>query len=295
MTDYLRGVLLMFLGVLVLSPDTLLIYLVSADRWTLLFWRGSLIALTIFAGMITVYRLDTLKKLTGIGIGGVVVGILIATSTISFVAAVTITTAANALVIVAASPLFAAVLSRLLLRELVPTRTWVAACAGLLSIVILMWGSAGHGSMAGDLLALVTSLSMALNFIIVRVFRGVSMIPAAGIGGLLCAVVVLPLAGAVSISRGDVIPLLLMGTIVLPVPLVIMTIAPRLIPAPEVGLILLLETVLGPLWVWLVVGQKPALETAVGGSLLLITLMCHSLLAFRQARQGVNVDKVNIG
>jgi drug/metabolite transporter (DMT)-like permease len=282
MTDHLRGTFMMVFGVLVLSPDTLLIYLVDADSWTIVFWRGVLVALTIFAAMTVHYRRDVIRRFTDIGRGGMISAALFGITSITFVTSVTLTTAANTLVIVASAPLFAAVFSRIFLKELVPIRTWAAAVVGFFAMVIIFSGSLGGGALAGDILALVTTICLAANFIVIRVHKEVSMVPAAALGGLICALAALPFASPASIHMGDILPIIIMGTIVLPFPLVMITVAPKLIPAPEVGLIMLLETALGPLWVWLVVGQRASVETLVGGGIILATLVVHNILAFRQ-------------
>ncbi len=271
---------MMVIGVLVLSPDTLLIYLVDADSWTIVFWRGVLVALTIFSALTVFYRGDVLSRFTGIGYGGMISAFLFGITSITFVTSVTLTTAANTLVIIASAPLFAAIFSRIFLRERVPLRTWFAAAVGLFAMVLIFSGSLGGGALAGDILALVTTICLAANFIVIRVHKEVSMVPAAALGGFICALAALPFASPTSIHPGDIIPIIIMGTIVLPFPLVMITVAPKLIPAPEVGLIMLLETALGPLWVWLVVGQNPSKETLLGGAIILATLVVHNLLAF---------------
>ena len=272
----------MIIGVLVISPDTLLISIVSADRWTVVFWRSLLTALTLSVVMMIRHGRQAAARMTGIGPGGVMVAALFGVSTISFVSSVTLTTAANSLVIIAAIPLLAALFSLLFLGERIPVRTWSAGAVGLVSIVIIFSGSLGGGALLGDLLALVTAICMATNFVLIRHFRQTSMLPAVVLGGVMSTLAVLPLSSPLSVHAPDIWPLLFMGMVVLPVPLVLMTIAPKLITAPEVGLIMLLETVLGPLWVWLAIGQIPATQTFVGGLMLLTTLVVHSLLSLRE-------------
>ncbi len=287
--DRLKGTVLMIIGVLVISPDTLLISILNADRWTVVFWRSLLTALTLSAVMVVRHGRRTAARMIGIGPGGIVVGALFCVSTIAFVSSVTLTTAANSLVIIAAIPLLAALFSLLFLGERIPARTWSAGAVGLLSIVIIFSGSLGGGALIGDLLALVTAICLAVNFILIRLFRRTSMVPAVILGGVMAALVVLPFSSPLSVQPPDIWPLFVMGMVVLPVPLVLMAIAPMLITAPEVGLILLLETVLGPLWVWLAIGQIPALQTFVGGLILLATLVIHSLFSLRETEHGGTV------
>ena len=280
-SEHLRGLLLMVMAVLVLTPDALLISLIKSNTWTVVFWRGLLSALTLSVALVVMHGRNVFRKTWEIGAAGIVAGLLFGSSTISFVMSVRMTTAANALVIVASMPLFAAAFTWLFLREKVPLRTWMAALTGFGGIAILFSGSLGGGALIGDLLALVTASLMAGNFVLIRRFNRINMIPAVIISGILTTVAVAPLSNPDVINSVDFLYLIIMGTTVLPIPLAIMTVAPKLIPAPEASLILLLETFLGPLWVWMVLREQPATETLIGGGLLVVTLAVHSVLSMR--------------
>jgi drug/metabolite transporter (DMT)-like permease len=287
-SDHLRGLLLMVLAVLVLTPDALLVSLIKSDPWTLVFWRGLITALTLTVALAVMHGRDMIKKTWEVGLPGIVVGLLFGCSTISFVMSIRLTTAANTLVIIASMPLFAAVFTRIFLKEKVPLRTWMAAIAGFGGIAILFSGSLGGGALFGDLLALVTACFMAGNFVLIRRFEKISMIPAVIFSGILTTLAVAPVSNPGIFDSIDFLYLILMGTVVLPVPLAIMTVAPKLIPAPEVSLVLLLETFFGPLWVWMVLNERPAKETVIGGLLLISTLIVHSILSMREAQMSQN-------
>lgn len=264
-------------GVVVLSPDTMLLNLISADRLTVVFWRGILSSLTLFTALFVRDGRRGVLTIRQSGWPGLAATLLFAGSTISFVHSVNLTSAANTLVIVAASPLFAAVFTGLFLKEPVPVRTWLAAGGGA-GAVMVIFGAAGVAhSLPGDLLAVFTAMAMAANFVIVRKFRQVSMIPAVAASGLVAALAVAPLCRTLAVTVPDGMLLIVMGTVVLPVPLAVMTVAPTLIPAAEVSLILLLETFLGPALVFLAVGQVPTLRTVTGGLLLVAVVTVHSM------------------
>ncbi len=272
---------MMVAGVLVLSPDALLISLIRTDPWTLVLWRGLITAITMTVSLLVAHGRGAVVEVGRIGWPGVVVGVFFGSSTLSFVMSVRMTTAANTLVIIAAMPLFAALFSRIFLREIVPLVTWIAVTAGFAGIALVFKGSIGGGSLLGDALALATASFMAGNFVIIRHHRKVSMIPAVVLGGIITTGAMLAFATPLDITSGDLLLLALMGSVVLPVPLALMTIAPKLIPAAEVSLIMLLETFLGPLWVWLVVREAPPMETFLGGGILVGTLIGHSLVRMR--------------
>lgn len=276
------GTLIALTAVLVLSPDALLISSVKADPWTLVFWRGLLTALTLGITLVTIHGRNALKEGVRIGMPGLLVGLFFGASTISFVMSVRLTTAANTLVIIAAMPLFAAVMTRVFLRERVPHRTWLAVVAGLLGITVVFIGSIAGGSPLGDGLALGTAVLMAANFVIIRRNRQVNMIPAVVLSGLFTTAVTAFLSEPFSLVTQDILFLIAIGAVVLPVPLALMTVAPKLIPPAEVGLIMLLETFLGPFWVWLALGERPGGETILGGSILVLTLVVHAIAGLRE-------------
>jgi len=267
----------MILAVVVLSPDALLISLFSSNGWVLIFWRGLLTGLTLTAALLIRYGFSYYRVMGQIGAAGMLAGVFFAASTISFVTSVRLTAAANTLVIIAAMPLFAAVLSRVFLRDSIPTRTWLAVIAGLIGIGLVFKGSFSAGNPLGDLLALVTALLMAANFVIIRKYRHVNMIPAVILSGAITTVITAYLCHPLDVSAKDTLLLAVMGTIVLPIPLTLMTVGPKLIPAAEVSLIMLLETFLGPFWVWLAMGERPSEETFLGGGILVATLLAHTL------------------
>jgi len=271
----------MVLAVVVLSPDALLISLIASDTWTLVFWRGLLTATALTLALVSAYGAKSFSIVGRMGLPGVMAGAFFAASTISFVMSVRLTTAANTLVIIAAMPLFAAVLSRLFLGDPVAPRTWLAVTSGLAGIALVFRGSLAAGHPLGDLLALATALLMASNFVIIRKFRHVNMIPAVVLSGTITTLGTAFFTSPFSVRTTDILLFTLMGSVVLPIPLFLMTIGPKLLPAPEVGLIMLLETFLGPFWVWLVLAQRPARETFLGGAVLVATLIFHSLAGRR--------------
>lgn len=282
LSEKARGTLLMVSAMVILSPDALLISVIKTDPWTLVFWRGLLTAITLSFTLVFTHGKGVLREIIRMGPAGILAGIFFGVSTISFVLSIRMTTAANTLVIVASSPLFAAIFTRIFLSEKVPLRTWMAVMTGFSGIIIIFSGSLSGGNTLGDFLALVTATIMAGNFVIIRSRKKVSMIPAVVLSGLLTTMFTVFFINPLSVRAQDILLLAVLGSVVLPIPLSIMTVAPKLIPAPEVSLIMLLETFLAPVWVWLVIGQTPAVETVLGGSVLVATLIFHALAGRRR-------------
>lgn len=280
--DHLRGILLTVAAVLVLSPDALLVRLIDTDPLTLIFWRGALSAGAILIALGFLWGRTTWPKLYGIGRPGLLFGLISAGGTMLFVYALRTTSVANTLVILAATPLFSALFSRWFLGEKVARRTLLAILVGLAGIALLFAGNLGQGTLAGDLCALAAASFWAGNLVVLRHSRNTNMTPAVALGGALAALLSLLLgAQPQAVAAGDLGLLLLLGGLVLPLSFALITLGPRHLPAAEVSLILLLETFLGPLWVWMVLGEVPQSATVVAGALILGTVLLHSLVTLR--------------
>lgn len=271
-SDHTRGVLLAAVGILILSPDALIVRLIETDSWTLLFWRGLFTTLALAVYFFVHSGRKVLTHVHVMGGAGVLAGVCFAITSILFITALTLTTVSNTLVIISAAPLFTAILSLLFLREHVRLRTWIATVTVLAGITIIFSGSLGGGALLGDLSALGTAFFIGAHFTVIRHARNVNMVPTLALSGIITAIVVLPFATPFSVSVSDFALLMLLGLVILPVSSGMIILAPRYLPAPEVSLILLLETIFGPLWVWLVLYETPSVETFIGATVVLGTL-----------------------
>jgi len=289
--DHLKGLLITALGVIILSPDALLVRLVDSDIWTTIVWRGVLTFLALAAGLAVSHRGRLLAAFRSTGRWGLLVSLFFAVNTTLFVYSVTHTAAANTLVIIAGGPLFGAVLSRIFLREHVAAETWVATLLVVGGIGVLVGDGLQQGTWTGDLAGIVVALSLSANFVVMRHRKDISMVPATALGALTSGVVVL----AVMLASGhgppavavpqDWLWIAAMGLVVVPGAFGFITIGPRYITAPEVGLLMLLETVLGPLWVWLALGELPTATAAAAGVFVVVTLVAYFTVRLRrQAR-----------
>ena len=288
MSDYLKGLLITVIGVLIITPDSLLIRLVETDSWTIIFWRSTLSGLAIVLGLLLYYRQNFLQKILGIGWAGLAMAIIWAFGTICFVYSIQTTLVANTLFIISTSPIFAALIAWLVLREAVSRRTWLTIGFSLAGISIIAWGSlrgGGQGSLIGDLAALGTAIAVAITFSIARHNRGISMIPAIGISALIAGAVAFPFAAPLVEVADKALPIILLGVVVAPIGTSLMVIGPRYLPAADVSLLLLLEAILGPLWVWWMLSEYPGIYTLVGGAFVLLTLAISNAVALMRRRK----------
>lgn len=286
MSPHLFGILVTAAGVIVLSPDGLLVRLVSADSATVLFWRGLLFSAAIFAYYLLRHGAKGVAGLLrNLGKRGLIAALFYSLSSTFFVLAITHTSIANALVILATAPLFAAMFSWLFLKESIAVYTWVAILVCIGGISLIFMGSLGGGSHFGDFCALVAAFMISGQFTTVRHAKDMDMIPSLGLSGLLMAIFALPFAAPLAISGSSFAYLCLLGLVVLPVAMALITVGPRYISAPEVSLLILLESILGPIWAWIFLGEIPTQATVLGGGIVISTLILHTVLTLRRNRR----------
>ncbi|MEM7172710.1 MAG: DMT family transporter [Pseudomonadota bacterium] len=283
-SGHAKGLLITISGVIVMTPDSLLVLLAGLEPLQTLVWRGYLQCLAIACLIVGLKGKASVRVFRAIGIIGLFAALSIAVSSASFLYALDNTTVANTLVILAAAPIFAAAFSSIFLKEAAETRTIVAILFVFTGIAIIGWGSLREGTLVGDLAALTTAISMAAYFTILRHAKHQMMLPVIAIGGLLAGTTGLFLGGGTFPEGKTILYLGLMGLLVMPLSSALLNIGPQYLPAATVALILLLETFLGPYWVWLVLDQVPPAITLAGGSIVVTTLIVHALLGFRSNR-----------
>jgi drug/metabolite transporter (DMT)-like permease len=280
-----QGVVIVGVGVLVLSPDALLIRLMTVDEGTLLLLRGGfsligyLVLLQILAGGVARRATWTLSRVE------LVIAALMAVANVLFVTSILRANAALALVIVASAPAFTTVFSRVFAGENPAARTWIASWIVLGGVAAIFATEPQGGELLGALAAVGASVVLAAT-LVVRRSRPVRMLPSLALGALFTAAVAAPFATLGSIPGTDLAIAAIGGLIVLPVSLELIWRGPRYLTAPEVGLLLLMETIVGPVWIWLALGDPPTLQAVLAGALILGTLAVHAVLAQRALREG---------
>ncbi|GAA0413313.1 DMT family transporter [Cocleimonas flava] len=291
-SDHLKGILITTLGVLILSPDALLIRLLDVETWTAVLWRGIAFAAGISILMLMMYREKTLKQFKNIGRAGLLIGLIFGVSSFFFTASIQNTSISNTLVIISTSPAFASLFSWLFLKEKVHLRTWIAMAVIFVAIILIVSKSLGSGSLLGDLFALGTSIFMAISFTLTRRRKDINMVPAMVISGLVAAT-----GGALMLSQTTKayalpeasIPYLIIGGIVVTIAFALITLGPRYISAPEVSLIMPLETVMGSYLGWAFLSERPSNMTLIGGFVILLTLFIHAWLSLQAEKRRVSV------
>ncbi len=276
-------------GALIISPDALLIKLIGLPDGEILIWRGLLTALGFVVIMIVRHGSGTLEAYRRCGGTGIGVALLFSFSTFGFVLGNQYTKGGNVLMILAGAPLIAALLSRLFLGERLPRRTWLAIWLCLLGTSLIVLDDAGAGSWVGNGFALLAATALAANFTLCRTRPGVDMSPMLTLSGLIVAAVAALyglVGGGLALPPADsALLLVLLCLLILPLGFTLIQRGPLYLPAAEVGLLMLLEVVVGTLWVWWFLGERPAPVALMGGALVLGTLLVKGLYERRIERR----------
>ena len=282
MTDeYKKGFWLTLAGVMAFTPDALLIRLTAIDTFTLAFGRGVLGGTVLILCYIIFVKDGFIAALRPLGWWGVLFVFVQAASSIIFYAAFAFTSAANVLIIFACTPLVAAIFSRVLFGERIAFITKMAILGSALGLGVVTSGSLESGQWVGDGLAFIDVILLGLLFAIIRGRKHSNMLPATGLGLLLASGVSFFFADFPAMAVNQWIWLVLGGAILLPVAISLLTVGPRFLPAAEAAMLTLMESVLGPLWVWMVIGENPGLRSVIGGTIVIGVLLAHSVIRFR--------------
>ena len=283
LSDQKKGSLLAFVAVMLITPDSLFIRLSTVDTWSLVFYRGAIPFVTVFFVMLVIYKLNFFKILFDSGYQGLIYIATFSVTNIAFVVSIQNTNVANTLIMIAMAPMLSAILGSIFLKEMPDPKTWIAIVITFFAAVYIFYDSLKLGNIYGDILGLITALGLAIGAVTIRSAKKKNLVPAAVVGKMLVAIFAIFFVETFILLERDLWIVPLMCIMCVAIPLVLVTIAPRFIPAEEVNLFFLLETIIGPFWVWLVIKEQPSLETIQGGLVIIVTIAIHSFLKLRKA------------
>jgi drug/metabolite transporter, DME family len=258
----------------------------TASTWQILLWRpvGMIPVLALFVWA----RSGRLRPLGRVGRAGLIGALGLVAAFAGAVYAIQSTTIANAVFLFSASPFFSAVLGWVLLRERVRPATWVAIAVAVVGMGIMVREGAGAGAIAGNLAAIGSAFGFALFTVMVRWGKLADMLPAVILGGLLS----MGIAALVLVRQGQPLAppvaelaiILAAGAVILGLGMTLFTLGSRVVPAAEATLLTMLEVILGPVWVWLFLGETASLLTFVGGGVVLAAVALNAATGLMQVR-----------
>ncbi len=283
LSDQQKGSLMAFVAVMFITPDSLFIRLSNVETWGLVFYRGIIPFFVVFFGMLVIYKLNFFKILFNSGYHGLIYIITFSLTNITFVVSIQNTNVANTLVMIATAPMISAILGAIILKEPPDKKTWISIIITFLAIIYIFFDSLKLGNFYGDILGFVTALGLAVGAVTVRSAKSKNLVPSAVVGKLLVATFALLFIESYVLIDRDLFIIPLMCIMCVAIPFVLVTIAPRFIPAAEVNLFFLLETIIGPIWVWLIIKEQPSIETLQGGVIIITTIAIHSFLKLKNS------------
>lgn len=288
MNNHLKGLIITTLGVLLVVPDSLFVRLIVADPMVTAFWRGLTAGVLVLIVLLAFQGLSGFRAVLKTGWPGVIYTVLIGTTTPAFVLAVTNTSVANVVFIFASMPVFAAVFSRILLGEQIQTRMVLTMAAVIFGLGVIAYGSSETqiASWKGDIWAVYVSAAFAAALTAARKAKAISMVPTipfAYIG----AAIILGLFSSPLEAFAPQWPLFLGHGAFIGAASCLLALGPRYISAAEVSLLVLLESVLASILVWMAVGEDPGRWALIGGAIVigaLIVSNVYSLLKLRSQK-----------
>lgn len=282
-SNAVNGVLLGAVGGLVISFDIPMIRLAGSDPWLMMCLRGGILALVFalfwgFARSATQTPQRPFENKYWLW-----VAIIYGVNNIFFTLGVFYTSTANLVFILAFNPMIAAIFSWWLIGERPKLVTWIAVCMTVIGVGIIVSEGIQSGSGLGDLFSLICAASLALAITLTRKSNAdLSLAP--GFGGLVSMAFSLPLVIAWSSWPDSLGWAISNGAILVPIAAFCLALAPRFISAPHAAMFYLLETVLAPIWVWMVFGEVVETNTLIGGAIVLVAITGHSLWQLRKPK-----------
>ena len=277
-----KGTILAITGTLLITPDSLFIRLANLESWNLIFYRGFIPFIVVFIGLLIIYKTKLINELINNGWHGFAYACVFTITNIVFVISIENTNVANTLIMIALAPMLSAIISLIFLKENPDQKTWVAIIITTLSVIYIFYDALDAGDFLGNFLGLVCATGLAVGAVIIRSAKKISLVPSAMLGKLMVALIALFFANQLKLEGYDLTIIPLMCIMCVAIPFVLITLAPRYITAAEVNLFFLLETILGPIWVWMVIHEQPSIETITGGIVIIVTIGIHSILTLKR-------------
>ena len=268
-------------GVMLSLAGITLRHIESANGWQILFYRSLTFFVVVTLYLVFRYRARVIRAFVTTGRPGLVVAVSLGLGSACYVFALLLTTVANALFIISAAPFITAVLGWIVLRERVRPMTWIAMTIALAGITLMFVNGIQSGRLLGNIVALGPPVSFAIMLVMLRLAGDRDMIPAICLAGLVGAALGFAMSDTLVLSPHDLALCLFLGVFQYTGGFVLITLGTRYLPAAEVALLSLAETVLAPIWVWIGVGEIPALLTLAGGGIVLCAVVAQAVAGLR--------------
>ena len=271
------GYILCLLGGFFLSWGGLLIRsFETKDMWQILLIRSLffVIALTIF--LILTYRRNTVEVIKKSGIPAIIAGLFLSLSFVAYIAAMSMTSVANVVFIISTQTIFLAIFGYLFLKEKISLRGFIAIISALIGMVIMVGNSINQGTLLGNIVSFAIPINFTILVMIIRKFPELDMVPAIFYSGIFSGIYGLFLSSSLTFSMNDIIMGFLLGVPQLAFGFICVTIGTKTTQAVTVGLLMLLETIFAPIWVWIFLNEVPPPSVLIGGLIIISAVILKS-------------------
>ena len=277
------GPLLIFFGAICLSfGGPIVKSFEGANLWQILFWRQFFFSIIVAFYLIYVYKKNFFKSFYVSGLPGFVAGLFLSIGFAAYVFAMYTTTVANTNFIITTETIFLAAMGYFFLREKIDVVTLIAIILGMSGVFLILGSSLSiqsNNQFIGNIVAFIMPVSFAILVIIIRKFPTVDMVPAQFIAGVSAAVIGFFIAGNIAISLHDILLAMLAGFFQIGFGFILITLGSQTTPAAVVGVLMLTESVFGPLWAWIFINEIPPLLVILGGAIIIISILFQSFLS----------------
>ena len=249
----------------------------SASIWQILFYRSIFFLWVLIAFILLTYGKKTFKKIKEAGVPGLIGGLFLSTNFVAYMYSMMETTVANVVFIISTQTVFLPIVAYIFLKEKISPRGYVAIMLAMIGVTLMIGDSLGTGSLKGNLAALTIPINFSVLVLIIRKYPKVDMIPAIFYAGILSCLYGLLLLENFTISTKDIWLAFLLGVPQLAFGFIFITIGSRTTPAVMVGLLMLMESIFAPIWVWLFYNEIPPISVLIGGMIILSAVVMKSL------------------
>ena len=279
-----KGLLLALAGVLFITPDSLFIRLVGVSSWELMFYRGLIPFICLFFLLVFIYKKNFIKVCVAIGYAGVLNAVLVALGNITFVASLENTNVANTLIMISLAPFMAAIFGSIFLKEYPNLRTWIIMflCFGF--VIYIFYDSYESQKLLGDILGFATAIIIGASSVVIRYGKLINFLPSLLLGKFFTMIFTIAFVNSLGLENSDIMLVLVMCIFCVFIPISLITLAPRYVPAHQVQLFFVLETALGPIWVWHFINERPSDKTILGGIAIILIIFIYTILESRDKK-----------
>ena len=270
----LPGPFLVFLGACSLSFGGLIVKsFEGASLWQILFWRTVFFLIVISLYLTLTYKKQVFRSFYNLGFPGFFGGFILSLGFSGYVFAMYNTTVANANFIIQTQTIFLAIFGYFFLKEKISAITLTSIILAISGILLMVGSSLSPGQMSGNIAAFIMPISFATLILVVRKYPTVDMVPAQFVAGVFALLIGFLMSEKIMISPNDIFLGFLAGFLQLGLGFIFITIGAQRTPSAMVGIIMLTEAVLGPLWAWLFINEQPPFIVIIGGSIVIFAVL----------------------